>query len=908
MANKEFMLKNGSKIAVIGGGPAGSFFARFAQKMAKEKGIDIQVTIFEGKDFTQKGPKGCNMSAAVISETLFEKLEKQDISIPDNCIQQRIEGYHFQTQDFGISLRHPEPSHQPKIVTVFRGNGPWFSTQTENISFDDFLLRDVEGNGTQVIHEVVKEIILPSSFGEKARLIYESGGTRHEMSYDLIVGAFGGNTGMVEKVRRLNFGYRPPRTIRTCQTEIPLGKATVERIFGNKIYVLFLDIGQVRYSTITPRGDFATVTLVGKKDISKVQLLEFLNHPVVKRIFPEGWKMPKSFCICFPKVHVTQAKHPYANRFLIIGGAGVTRYFKNEIESAFISAEMAVKAIFEHGVSENALRDYYYKPAKRLLAPDKFYGRLIFAINNYLFSRRQIVTNYLTMLDAKDNSDTRRHREILWNTFTGNEPYKKTFFKAIDPRLQIKLLPFTLRVWVKQIVENVKGGRKFRHSRTLKALANKGIGPLTDGQTVVIVGGGPAGVSCAITLKSIAAKRNIDLNIVLYEGKDFERDQQFNPCVGVLSPPIEQIIEQDLNIPFPHHLVLRKIAGYYLHSDDDEIKLNEDGEVSYAVRRLEFDEYLLQKAKEAGINVKRSRVTNIDIEDGGVMVYSESDNCRADVIVGAFGLDDGTCRALEISTSYKAPRYLSSIMTRFSPDKHYIDKSEDYIHAFLPSLKGIEFGAVTPKADHFTINIAGANVSWHWMDTFLLLPQVNSILPPDFTVHRNELVYNQWRFPIRPAKHLFGDRYVTVGDAAGLIRAFKGKGVNVACITGIKAANIMMDVGISREAFKDYYNSFSEVVRDIPYGKIVRQLAILSTKHGLLTPMIQLAKRDAVFRRVLYHSVSGDKMFKEIIDESKSLKLTGEITKVIIIWLFESGLGFLRGWKHVRKHLVRKGL
>ncbi|MGR3310112.1 MAG: NAD(P)/FAD-dependent oxidoreductase, partial [Candidatus Brocadiales bacterium] len=549
---------------------------------------------------------------------------------------------------------------------------------------------------------------------------------------------------------------------------------------------------------------------------------------------------------------------------------------------------------------------YYYKPAKRLLNPDKFYGRLIFAINNYLFSRRQIVTNYLTMVDAKDNSDTRKHREILWNTFTGNEPYKKTFFKAIAPGLQIKLLPFTFSVWVKQIIDNIKGGSKFRRSKRLKALSNKGLGPLTDDKTVVIVGGGPAGVSCAITLKSIAKKRNIDLDIVLYEGKDFERDQQFNPCVGVLSPPIERIIEQDLGIPFPHHLVRRKIEGYYLHSDDDEIKLDEDGEVSYAVRRLEFDEYLLQKAKEAGINVKRSRVTNIEIEEGGAMIYSETDNCRADVIVGAFGLDDGTCRALESATHYKAPRHLRSILTRFSPGKQYLDKSENYIHAFLLSLKGIEFGAVTPKADYFTINIAGENVSWRWMDTFLLLPQVNSILPPDFTVHRNELVYNQWRFPIQPAKHLFGDRYVTVGDSAGLIRAFKGKGVNVACLNGIKAAQIMMDVGISKEAFKDYYNSYSDVVRDIPYGKMVRLLAILSAKHGLLTPMIQLAKRDAVFKRALYHSVSGDKMFKEITDESKNMKLAGEIAKVLATWLFESGLGFLRGWKPVRKYFIRK--
>ncbi len=51
MVNKDFYLKDGSHIAVIGGGPAGSFFAHFASKIAKEKGIDIKITIFEGKNF-----------------------------------------------------------------------------------------------------------------------------------------------------------------------------------------------------------------------------------------------------------------------------------------------------------------------------------------------------------------------------------------------------------------------------------------------------------------------------------------------------------------------------------------------------------------------------------------------------------------------------------------------------------------------------------------------------------------------------------------------------------------------------------------------------------------------------------------------------------------------------------------
>jgi len=44
-------LENGSNIAVVGGGPTGSFFSIFALKMAKMIGKEIAVTIFEPKDF-----------------------------------------------------------------------------------------------------------------------------------------------------------------------------------------------------------------------------------------------------------------------------------------------------------------------------------------------------------------------------------------------------------------------------------------------------------------------------------------------------------------------------------------------------------------------------------------------------------------------------------------------------------------------------------------------------------------------------------------------------------------------------------------------------------------------------------------------------------------------------------------
>jgi len=458
---------------------------------------------------------------------------------------------------------------------------------------------------------------------------------------------------------------------------------------------------------------------------------------------------------------------------------------------------------------------------------------------------------------------------------------------VFNPGLQLRLLPVTVIVWTEQALGSTIFGGKFRREKVLKNFADKGLGPLEEGQTVVVIGGGPGGTSCAITLSRLAKKHNIDLNVVLYEGKDFGKDEQFNPCVGVLSPPIEEILEKQLGVPFPHDLVLEKIPAYYLHSDDEEIKLEGNGEESCAVNRMLFDNYLLHRAKDAGVKVIHGRVTNIDIESSGVMVYSEKDNRRADVVVGAFGLDEGACKVFEMATRYRTGRYMSTILTKFYPEKEEMEKFGNCIHAFLPSLRGIEFGAITPKIDHFDINIAGSKINWRWMDNFLLLPQVTSVLPSNFAMQRHDLFYSRWQFPTSPAKNLFGDRYVTIGDAAGIIRAFKGKGVNTACLTGIRAAEVMMDGGISKEAFKDYYNSFSDITSDLPYGKVIRMLAGLSVRIGLFSPMIQLAKEDKKFRAAFFDSVAGSKMFKEIIFETISLQLSWKVVKILIKWFFK---------------------
>jgi flavin-dependent dehydrogenase len=394
----------------------------------------------------------------------------------------------------------------------------------------------------------------------------------------------------------------------------------------------------------------------------------------------------------------------------------------------------------------------------------------------------------------------------------------------------------------------------------------QGLGPLDHGARVVVIGGGPGGVGAALALRNLARQMGRAVRLTLFEGKVFAGEQHFNQCVGVLSPPIDRILQDSLGVPFPRHLVQREITGYVLHSDRHAILLESDDPPAYSVRRVQFDDYLLEQARAGGIQVITSRVTDLEFHADRVIVYSESGNSEADVVVGAFGSDDGTAVVFERATDYRAPRFLSSIVTKIHPRSEFMNAFGNHIHAFLPSASGVEFGAVTPKSNHLTMNIAGERVDARMMDDFLRSRAVQSVLPRlDDAQGEHDLAFFKGRFPISQARAFSGDRYVIVGDAAGLVRPFKGKGVNSALLTGTWAARTMLTAGISARAFREYHQACRDITDDLPYGKAMRGVAIGISKWHLLDAVIALAEQDAHLRRALFDAVSAHRTYRAIV-------------------------------------------
>jgi flavin-dependent dehydrogenase/ribosomal protein S18 acetylase RimI-like enzyme len=397
---------------------------------------------------------------------------------------------------------------------------------------------------------------------------------------------------------------------------------------------------------------------------------------------------------------------------------------------------------------------------------------------------------------------------------------------------------------------------------------------LTSGSTVAILGGGPSGTAAALALLQGARGQGLRLRVVIFEGKYFK--VHHNQCVGVLSPPLESMLARELGLSLPSGLVKRRVYGYRLHAGGNEVFLlgDEKEPPTYTVRRVQFDQFMLEQAMAAGAEVVHSRVNGLEFVGSApvreVRIYAEAGYMKADAVVCAFGLDEGMLGALEQATRhtvrYRRPaRFLRTFITKIQSGAGFIEgRLGNTIHAYLmpAAIPSIEFGAISPKEAHVVVNIAGEKVTSLDMDAFLQLPEVRSRLP---RFRPEELPYYEGRFPTAPARGCYGDRFVVVGDATGWLRPFKGKGINTAIATGVRAARVMLEEGLSARALSRYQHSCRELLADYGYGSAVRAACALGRRLGLLGPLLELAKVDADVYEALYDSVSGHDSYRHIL-------------------------------------------
>jgi NADH dehydrogenase len=416
-------IETGSKVGIIGGGPAGSFFALYLLHYAIERGIHPEITIYQQRNFDELGPKGCKGCAGILPIALLSNLGELDLSVPEGVIQSTIEHYAVHSPYTSITISNPEKGIG--IASIYRGGGPRVSDYEIPISFDGWLLRQAQRRGIKIEYQAVSRIYLDNEAGIEV--------AGEKLAYDLVVLASGVNT---KPIPVIGLEYVHPKTQIMAQDELHVGSAEVEYRLSNTAHVFLIPHSGLIFGTLVPKGPFINVSVLSSSKYP-VSIADFLNYDIVRHILPSCYDRA---CGCRPRMVVSSAQNYYADRFVAVGDAAVTRLYKDGIGSSLLTAREAARVVAYHGLSGQDSK-HHYQQFCRSMNQENWWGRLLFRINDRAKdSRAFLLAQHRLVADEQDNmTGPQPFTKFIWGMFTGSYSYKSLARMAFGPTALAKL-------------------------------------------------------------------------------------------------------------------------------------------------------------------------------------------------------------------------------------------------------------------------------------------------------------------------------------------------------------------------------------------------------------------------------------------------------------------------------------
>lgn len=292
---------------------------------------------------------------------------------------------------------------------------------------------------------------------------------------------------------------------------------------------------------------------------------------------------------------------------------------------------------------------------------------------------------------------------------------------------------------------------------------------------VLIVGGGPAGSSCARQLTRAGC------DVAILDKAAFPRDKV---CTGWITPAVVRALELDL-ADYGTNRTLQPFTGFQTGGMRGDLLLTDFQQtISYGIRRCEFDDYLLRRS---GARLSLGQPLRTLRRDGDAWIANDA--IRAPVVIGAGGHFCPVARSLEAGADDEDAIVAQEAEYELDDPRACRIREDQPALFFWPDLRG--YGWCVRKGAY--INVGAGHLSRVGLASRVrgfaaMLRQRGLLTGPEGHPWKGH-AYLLGPLSSRP---LYDTGVLLAGDAAGLALAPSGEGILAAVESGLIAADTIL--------------------------------------------------------------------------------------------------------------------